>query len=84
MRPLNTMEPLHALAVEVAQPRLDKDDLMRIEILISLCAGLVTVNQESRIIRLVHYTTQEYFEQTKHCWFPDAEAEITILCNPLI
>jgi ankyrin repeat protein len=34
----------------------------------------------SGVIRLVHYTTQEYFERTKQQWFPDAEAKIARAC----
>ena len=45
--------------------------------MVSVCAGLVTVDKESDIIRLVHYTTQEYFERTKRDWFPEAETKIT-------
>jgi hypothetical protein len=40
----------------------------------------VTVDEESRIIRLVHYTTQEYFERTQKQWFRNAESEITTSC----
>jgi hypothetical protein len=32
--------------------------------------GLVTVDKQSNIIRLVHYTAQEYFERNQSTWFP--------------
>jgi hypothetical protein len=48
--------------------------------MVSVCAGLVTVYEESGIIRLVHYTTQEYFERTRKRWFPDAETDIATMC----
>jgi hypothetical protein len=64
-RPLTTSELQHALAIVVGDSKLNEDNLERIEIIVSVCAGLVTVNEESRIIRLVHYTTQEYFERTQ-------------------
>ena len=41
---------------------------------------MVTVDRESDTIRLVHYTTQEYFERTQKEWFPNAELEITTTC----
>ena len=72
-RPLTTLELRHALAVEVGEPKLDEENLPEIEDIISVCAGLVTVDEESDIIRLVHYTTQDYFERTQRDWFPDAE-----------
>jgi hypothetical protein len=61
-RPLATTELQHALGVEVGEPRLDKDNLPEIEDIVSACAGLVTTDEESGIIRLVHYTTQENLE----------------------
>lgn len=78
-RPLSTAELQHALAVEAGKPELDTDNLPQIEDMVSVCAGLVTVDEESGIIRLVHYTAQEYFEGTRE-WFPDAESEITTIC----
>lgn len=79
-RPLTTSELQHALAVEVGEPGLDEENLSQIEDMVSICAGLVTMDKESGIIRLVHYTTQEYFERTSKHWFPNAGAEITTCC----
>jgi len=59
---------------------LDDDFLPELEDLVSICAGLVTIDKESNIVRLVHYTTQEYFERKQKDWFPDAESGITIIC----
>jgi hypothetical protein len=43
-------------------------------------SGLVTVDEESNIIRLVHYTKQEYFERTQREWLPYAETDIAKIC----
>lgn len=66
----------HALGVEIGSSALDEENLPDIECLISACAGLVAFDEHSHIIRLVHYTTQQYFEQTRNYWFPNAHAEI--------
>jgi hypothetical protein len=79
-RPLTILELQHALAIEVGNSELDEENLPQIEDMVSVCAGLVTIDEESRIIRLVHYTTQEYFERTQGQWFPEAESEITTTC----
>lgn len=63
-RPLTTSEIQHALAVEIGEAQIDKDNFPEVEDIVSVCAGLVTVDDESNIIRLVHYKTQEYFERT--------------------
>jgi hypothetical protein len=80
MRPLTTSELEHALAVERGESQFDEENISPIEDMVSLCAGLVTVDVGSSIIRLVHYTTQEYFERTQKCWFPNAESEIASIC----
>ena len=80
MRPLTTLELRHALAVETGEPAVDEENLPEIEDMVSVCAGLVTVDDESGIIRLVHYTTQEYFERTRMEWFPGAQTDIATTC----
>jgi ankyrin repeat protein len=79
-RPLNTLELQHALATKVGKSKLDHGDLPHIRDIVSVCLGLVTVDEESNIIRLVHYTTQEYFKRTQNHWFPMAESDITKIC----
>ncbi|KAK2753386.1 hypothetical protein FQN55_003515 [Onygenales sp. PD_40] len=79
-RPLSAKELQHALAVEIGEVELDEENVSEIEDILSACGGLVTVDEETGIIRLVHYTTQEYFEQTQSHWFPDAETNITKAC----
>jgi hypothetical protein len=79
-RPLNTVELQHALAVEARKRNLNEKRKPYIEDMVSVCYGLVTVDEESNIIRLVHYTTREYFERTQKYWFPNAEADIATTC----
>ncbi|UKZ79073.1 hypothetical protein TrVFT333_006824 [Trichoderma virens FT-333] len=79
-RPLTIPELRHALAVEIGGSRLNQEDLPQVQDLISVCAGLVTVEEDCGIIRLFHYTAQEYFEQTQKQWFPDAGDDITRTC----
>ncbi|KFY17886.1 hypothetical protein V492_00310, partial [Pseudogymnoascus sp. VKM F-4246] len=79
-RPLATIELQHALGVEVGEAELDGEYLPQIEEMVSMCAGLVTIDAESNVIRLVHYTTQEYFERTQGKWFPNVETGIATIC----
>ena len=66
--------------MEIGASELDKEDLPETEDMASVCAGLVIIDKESDIIRLVHYTTQEYFERTWASWFPNAQTDITKIC----
>ena len=79
-RPLTSMELCHALAVEINECELDEQNLPEIGDIISLCAGLLTIDGESNIVRLIHYTTQEYFLRTQDSWFHDAQDYITMTC----
>lgn len=79
-RPLKIGELQHALAVEDGEPELDAENIPHVEDMISVCAGLVIVDEESEIVRLVHYTTQEYFERAWTLWFPSAQIDITRTC----
>ncbi|KAF1989807.1 hypothetical protein K402DRAFT_318136, partial [Aulographum hederae CBS 113979] len=79
-RPLAPLELCHALAVEADSSELDEDNLPDIEDMVSVCAGLVTVDEGSNIVRLVHYTTQEYLERIRGTWLPDAQCEIASTC----
>ncbi|KAK4679893.1 hypothetical protein QC764_208180 [Podospora pseudoanserina] len=79
-RQLTTLELQHALATKPGKSELDDGDLPCIGDMVSVCAGLVTVDENSGIIRLVHYTTQEYLEGTRPRWNPNAELAITTTC----
>lgn len=78
--PLTTLELQHALAVEIGLSSLDEDNLPEIEDVVSVCAGLVTVDEGSGIIRVVHYTTQEYFDRNWTSWFHNAQKDIAKTC----
>jgi hypothetical protein len=86
-RQLKTLELQHALAVNMEldsnniPEKFDDDSITAIELIVSSCHGLVTVDEESDVIRLVHYTTQEYFDRTRQQWFPEAETAITNVCT---
>ena len=79
-RPLTTVEICCALAIEIGEVKLDPENVADVEDLISVCAGLVVVDPESAVIRLVHYTAQEYFERIRDIWNPSAQSNITKTC----
>ncbi|KGO75415.1 hypothetical protein PITC_081010 [Penicillium italicum] len=79
-RQLTIKELQHALAVRPGLDELDEENISHITDILSACAGLVIVDDESNIVRLVHYTTKEYFERTWKHWFKNAETEITKTC----
>ena len=80
-RPLSTLELLHALAVEPGDTDIDEDNILGTELLLTICAGLVTIDEQSGSVRFVHYTTQEYLQRNQRAWLPHAEIEITRSCT---
>jgi hypothetical protein len=79
-RPLTIQELCHALAIEPGERILDPDAVCDIDDILSACAGLVTIDTESNVVRLVHYSTQEYFERIRLEWIPNAQLDIATAC----
>lgn len=69
-----------ALAIEIDESCLDEDNFSDIEEMIDVCAGLVTVDENSKVIRFIHYTTQEYFERIRDIRFPGSKDHIALSC----
>ncbi|KAJ9204753.1 hypothetical protein DTO166G4_7855 [Paecilomyces variotii] len=77
-RVLFAQELQHALATRPGDKDLDRRFLPELDIIDSLCAGLVVFDQRSGIIRLAHYTTKEYL--IDHPDLQNSETEITQTC----
>ena len=78
--PLTVGELRYALATEDGETEIDEDNLDDIEDIISVCCGLVIVDPETKAVRFVHYTAQEYFERFRSQYFPNALEEIAVSC----
>lgn len=79
-RHLSVTELLHALAIDIGESKFDEENLDDADEVLSVCAGLVIVDNESDIIRLVHYTAEEYFKQNMSSIFPDIGQHIAMSC----
>ncbi|KAJ7270957.1 hypothetical protein C8J57DRAFT_295004 [Mycena rebaudengoi] len=90
-RPLTVFELQEALAVNPDSKLLDVDGLLDIEIILSVCVGLVIIDTSQsrslfldspgrRIVRLVHLTIQDYLDRVRPIRFPEAQTEITRTC----
>ncbi|KAL3302800.1 ankyrin repeat protein [Colletotrichum asianum] len=80
-RPLRASELRHALAVERGTTGLDRENILNIHLIISVCAQLVTVGEQSQIVSLNHHTTHSYFKQAAVRWLPDAHCLIAKSCT---
>lgn len=83
-RPLMVNELRHALAVEWVDgddpPTVfDSNNVLDPESLLDVCGGLVFIEPTSQIIKLAHFTLEEYFRNTTTA-LPDGDLEISRTC----
>ncbi|KAJ7602548.1 ankyrin repeat-containing domain protein [Mycena polygramma] len=81
-RPLRRSELIEALAIEPGAMELDPENLPKMEIVLSVCAGLVVIDEEDDKIHLMHYTTELFLclPGVQAEAFPWAQSEITLTC----
>jgi hypothetical protein len=76
----------HALAVEIGSDVLSLDNITEPEIILSTCAGLLTLQHTTQLeisvtaVHLVHETTQAYLSRTKDRWFPALDVRLAQSC----
>lgn len=58
----------------------DEEDLVDLELMLSVCAGLVIVDKQTQAVRLIHYTTQEFLQQNGSTWLDFGERIIGMVC----
>ncbi|KAI9808033.1 MAG: hypothetical protein M1827_007539 [Pycnora praestabilis] len=68
------------MKLEPGETSIEEDGFPDEDLLLTVCAGIVIIDKESNIIRLVHHTTQEYFERVRFKRFPTAQAIIAKAC----
>jgi ankyrin repeat protein len=79
-RQLTQSELDHAVAVESDSTEFDKDNLSGIAYISSVCAGLVTIDESSDQVRLVHYTTYDFLIRLLPSWYPAGNKEVARNC----
>ncbi|KID69235.1 Ankyrin repeat-containing domain protein, partial [Metarhizium hybridum] len=79
-REFSVEELRHVLAVRAGTKQFNPDYMPCATDLLSVCAGLVTDDNESGVIRLIHYTTLEFFRQTGRDWLRDMQADLAETC----
>ena len=75
VRPLRLLELQHALAVQTGDTFFDEDGLPEKDLLISVCGGLLSV-QEGGIVTFIYYTAQDYLDRQKLIFLKGAQDKI--------
>jgi len=78
-RPLRASELCHALGVGIGSTDLDVENVPTIRTLMGCSLGLITVEASSSIVRLVHFTLQEYLSSNPNL-FQSPHSMIAEVC----
>ena len=79
-RQLTVKELQYALATRTGDTTLDQDGIEDADACLSCCQGLAAIDSGSGIIRLVHYSAQEYLDEKGNGYFPDAHRAAAETC----
>jgi hypothetical protein len=79
-RSLMVTELSEALSIKSGQNTLSVKHCPSASVILACCQGLVTIDQESSIIRLAHYSVQEYLIAHSQRVFMNAEASLAWTC----
>ncbi|KAK7409054.1 hypothetical protein QQX98_008758 [Neonectria punicea] len=80
LRPLTLVEISEALAVRLGSTELDENARPYSDRIVSVCAGLVTIDQESTVVRFVHFSAQEHLKQRSNEAVEEAHNEMAAIC----
>jgi len=76
-RPLTAVELLEALSVRKEDERLERTGMTTMERILSITGGLIIYEKESKHVRLVHETLQEYLREWRSTILPDTHLSIS-------
>ena len=76
-RPLSPKELQYAVATTTSGET-RKEDITTAETLISYCSGFIELDKTNAVVRIAHYTAQEYLNRTN--FLSDANSEMAIIC----
>lgn len=79
-RQLSIDELRHALASKKGMTQLSHEALETGDIIVKACLGLVTVDEETLMVRFVHQTVNEYLQERAASLFPGAHRMLTLSC----
>lgn len=80
LRPLTLVDLQYAVSFDPDDDDFGQDDLIPVDLILSVCGGLVILDSSGLAVRFVHYTTQEYFKHFQAVRFPNGHADMANVC----
>ncbi|KAL8687291.1 MAG: hypothetical protein Q9224_005195, partial [Gallowayella concinna] len=69
-----------AVAIDPDETDYDPEAIPAVSLILDVCAGLLIVDEEADVVRLVHYTAQDYFDGLAQSRYIDAHSSIAGEC----
>ncbi|KAI9367278.1 hypothetical protein BJX61DRAFT_538191 [Aspergillus egyptiacus] len=79
-RMLTTFELEHAVSIEVGDTQVDRTKFPRPDLIVSVCCGLITVDDQNHQVALVHYTAQKFLQRRENMFFPQSNKALAHTC----
>ncbi|TFK16441.1 ankyrin [Coprinopsis marcescibilis] len=70
----------HALAFDPVRSKYDPELLVDADSLVSVCCGLITLEPQSKLVRLVHYTAKDFLKPYLRKDYPEPHSLISSSC----
>ncbi|KAL8896861.1 MAG: hypothetical protein Q9192_002870 [Flavoplaca navasiana] len=77
---LSVSELQEALAIDPEQTDFNEEAMASIGLILDVCAGLLILDKEDEVVRLMHYTAQDYFDAVQSTRFNNVHATIACDC----
>lgn len=79
-RPLSASMLQEAVAIDPEETDYDAEAIPAIDLILDVCSGLLIMDAEASVVRLVHYTAQDYFNTLAESEFLGPHASIAAEC----
>ena len=79
-RPLKISELREMLAVEPKDTHFHPSGFHEEDLILEVCCGLVSIEEQDETVRLVHYSLEEYLTTCWHRYWPEAEETVAATC----
>lgn len=79
-RRLTIEELRHALATTPRQEKFNREDLHSADDIRDFCLGLLSINEDTQEVALMHYSAQSHFQNVFGGRFPAFDAKIVQIC----
>ena len=83
-RPLKILELQHALGTKTNTSEFDESFIPDSDDILDACCGLIRIENESEVVRLIHRTTVDYLKGDGAAWLKEGHMKLSDVCNTYV